>query len=104
MKIERNNNSNYKVTLANLETLTKNVVLKLNMIYKYLESNTDLKNHINLLEASADDIKAALIGAKILELNLDVEQSLTLVKKENVANKIMNDIREVQGEKDKNYK
>lgn len=103
MRIERSNHSNYNVTVSNLETLTKNVVVKLNMIYNYFAANTESKKHIDILEASADDIKKALIGSKIMELNLDIEQSLALVKKNDVAYKIMFDLKEVQAVKDYNY-
>ena len=102
MLIKRNNNSNYNVTLSNLELLTRNEVLKLNTLKNYFELHTDKKN-LNILELSNDEIKAALIGDEVLKLNLDLNQSLSLVKKESIYNKMLIDLRQIKEVKDRNY-
>ncbi len=102
MKIKRDNNANYNVTLSHIESNSKKLVAQLNTLNKVFRNYS--KNDTDLLTITDSDLKKSLISKEVLLLGLDDDLALTLCKNDSIYKSILSDIKKIKSTKDYFYK
>ena len=101
MKIKRDNNANYNVTLSHIESNSKKLVVQLNTLNKVFRNYS--KNDTDLLTITDSELKKSLISKEVLLLGLDDDLALTLCKNDSIYKSILSDIKKIKSTKDYFY-